>query len=58
MLRLVIGMQNRARADLNGFTLIEILVVIVIVGITLSFALLAFGDFGSERRIRWLLTNL
>lgn len=35
----------------KGFTLIEILVVILIVGITLSFALLAFGDFGEKRRI-------
>ena len=34
-----------------GFTLIEILVVILIVGITLSFALMAFGDFGEKRRI-------
>ena len=55
MLKLVIGMQNKAELILkrnsNGFTLIEILVVIVIVGITLGFALLAFGDFGSQRRI-------
>ncbi len=35
----------------SGFTLIEILVVVFIVGITLGFALLAFGDFGSKRRI-------
>ncbi len=35
----------------KGFTLIEILVVILIVGITLSFALMAFGDFGEKRRI-------
>ena len=46
MLNLVIGMQNK-----NGFTLIEILVVVLIIGITLGFALLAFGDFGRERRI-------
>ena len=38
-------MQNK------GFTLIEILVVLLIIGITLSFALIAFGDFGAERRI-------
>ena len=48
MLKLVIGMQNKAP---QGFTLIEIMVVILIVGITLGFALLAFGDFGSQRRI-------
>lgn len=35
----------------KGFTLIEILVVIVIVGITASFAVLAYGDFGSSRRV-------
>ncbi|MBA2655900.1 MAG: type II secretion system minor pseudopilin GspH [Tatlockia sp.] len=35
----------------RGFTLIEILVVIVIIGITLGFALLAFGDFGASRRV-------
>ena len=42
---LVTGMR------INGFTLIEILVVILIVGITLSFALIAFGDFGQRRRV-------
>lgn len=46
MLKLVTGMQNN-----RGFTLIEILVVLLIIGITLGFALLAFGDFGRERRI-------
>lgn len=46
MLKLVTGMQNK-----RGFTLIEILVVLLIIGITLGFALLAFGDFGSKRRI-------
>lgn len=46
MLKLVIGMKNKA-----GFTLIEILVVLFIIGITLGFAMLAFGDFGSKRRI-------
>ena len=34
----------------NGFTLVEILVVLLIIGITIGFALLAFGDFGSKRR--------
>jgi len=46
MPKLVIGMQNK-----HGFTLIEILVVVLIIGITLGFALLAFGDFGRQRRI-------
>lgn len=46
MRRLVTGMTiNR------GFTLIEILIVIVIIGITVGFALIAFGDFGASRRI-------
>lgn len=35
----------------KGFTLIEILVVIVIISITLGMTLLAFGDFGASRRI-------
>ncbi|KTC78259.1 type II secretion system minor pseudopilin GspH [Legionella brunensis] len=34
----------------KGFTLIEILVVLIIIGITIGFALLAFGDFGTSRR--------
>ena len=43
---LEIGMLGK-----RGFTLIEVLVVLVIIGITLGFALLSFGDFGSSRRI-------
>lgn len=35
----------------TGFTLIEILVVVLIIGITLGFALLSFGDFGEKRRL-------
>lgn len=34
----------------RGFTLIEILVVIVIIGVTISFAMLSFGDFGTSRK--------
>jgi general secretion pathway protein H len=45
MRRLVTGMTIS-----RGFTLIEILIVIVIVGITVGFALLSFGDFGASRR--------
>jgi general secretion pathway protein H len=35
----------------KGFTLVEILVVVLIIGLTLGFALLNFGDFGGKRRI-------
>lgn len=38
-------MQNK------GFTLIEILIVIVIIGITVGFALISFGDFGQGRSV-------
>lgn len=33
----------------NGFTLIEILIVLLIIGIILSFAVVSFGDFGAKR---------
>jgi general secretion pathway protein H len=36
----------------RGFTLIEILVVMLIISITFGFAMLAFGDFGESRKIR------
>lgn len=62
MRRLVIGMPHDKRrwhhkivnhvSRTKGFTLIEILVVILIIGITFSVALLAFGDFGASRKIR------
>ncbi|MDF1758772.1 MAG: type II secretion system minor pseudopilin GspH [Legionellaceae bacterium] len=35
----------------SGFTLIEILVVVLIIGIIISFAMLSFGDFGERRKI-------
>jgi len=37
----------------KGFTLLEILIVIVITGITLTFAVLAFGDFGQSKKIKF-----
>lgn len=37
--------------QIKGYTLIEILIVVVIASITTAFAVIAFGDFGSERKI-------
>jgi general secretion pathway protein H len=39
------------KSPAKGFTLIELLIVMVIIGITISFALIAFGDFGDSKRI-------
>src|ERR1700722_4171393 len=41
-------MKNRHR----GFSLIEIMVVLVIISIVVSIALLAVGDFGASRKIK------
>lgn len=35
----------------KGFTIIELLVTIVIIGIILSFIVVAFGDFGQTRQV-------
>lgn len=35
----------------RGFTLIEILIVLLIIGISSSIAFIAFGDFGASRKI-------
>ena len=45
MQKLAIGMQR------DGFTLIEILVVILIISIAMSFALFSIGDFGKQRAL-------
>lgn len=42
----------------HGFTLIEIMIVLVIIGITFGFALIAFGDFGASRRILFAAEQL
>lgn len=39
------------RSRNQAFSLIEILVVLVIIGITIGIAMLAFGDFGQKRRV-------
>ncbi|MGL5743491.1 MAG: type II secretion system minor pseudopilin GspH [Legionella sp.] len=54
MPKLVIGMKKNS----HGFTLIEILIVLVIVGITFGFALIAFGDFGESRKILFAAEQL
>ena len=45
-LKLVIGMSNNT--FLKGFSLIEIMVVIVIIGITITFAMLSFSHIGEQ----------
>lgn len=42
----------------KGFTLIEILVVIVIIGIIVGFAVITFGDFGEGRRVSMMAEQL
>lgn len=42
----------------RGFTLIEILIVIVIIGITVGFAVIAYGDFGAGRRLQFAAEHL
>lgn len=53
MQKLVIGMRDK-----RGFTLIEIMIVIVIMGITFGFALIAFGDFGESKRLLFAAEQL
>lgn len=41
----------------HGFTLIEILIVIVIITVTVNFAILSFGDFGTKTKITHAAEN-
>lgn len=52
-----VNKPNRVKQQ-GGFSLIEILVVMVIIGIVLSFVLLSFGDFGKSRQIAVSLEHL
>lgn len=45
------SIQKKPFYSQKGFSLIEILVVMVIVGVVLSFVVLSFGDFGAGRRL-------
>lgn len=42
----------------QGFTLIEIMVVIVVIGIAVGFAMIAFGDFGQSKKIFFAVEQL
>lgn len=50
MQTLAIGMPNKPL--IKGFSLIEMLLVVLIMSITFTFALLAFGDFGGTKLAR------
>lgn len=53
MPKLETGMPDKVIPDVkNGFTLIEILIVMLIIGITLGFVVVSFGDFGSTHRAK------
>lgn len=54
---LILTLETGMRVK-RGFTLIEILIVIIIIGIVSSIALLAFGDFGKHRAVKMAAEHL
>lgn len=44
--------STKASLFSRGFSLIELLVAMVIIGIVLTFVVLAFGDFGASKRLQ------
>lgn len=63
MRRLFVGSQPFDKQSVShhaqkGFSLIEIMVVMVIVGIIISFVIMSFGDFGGARRAKMSSNHL
>ena len=51
---MTMNMNNMPGREEKGFTLIELVMVIVILGILAAFALPRFADFGNEARLATL----
>lgn len=58
MLLLVTGMQVNSRKSLSGYTLIEVLLVIVIIAIISTVAVLVFSNFGHGRQVTMVAHRL
>ncbi len=46
-----VGGPARHRCAMRGFTLVEILVVIVVIGVVVSFAMVSFGVLGTDSQV-------